>query len=297
MVTINDALVAQFAELIRGMPDVQPLDFYHAWDGAAHDIAMYPELNHPQAMNFFFLACLHDLWRSLKRALDTEPELFLPQRLANLTEQEMWQNLFVGDGAPMPFPDPAKRLELTRAFGEHCAMYLTTLGDFMELHEVHEQPRPLEHFLSVLKRIPGFNLDPLQKRQRLLAMALMNRPEKFLRAAAGEQLPPIVDYHLMRLALRLGLVEITDEKMAAKNRQRAWVGAAMEYSIRRNVHKALVRVLELSGVSPDKLDFALWSARKYCPEMEPTVCDQCRFTTICAKRVDLFQPVIRTTSY
>ncbi len=324
MVIINENMVAQFAELIRGMPEAKPLDFYHTFDGAAHDSAKYPELNHPRVLEFFLLAVLHDhgfwhgdrqgyvgpmyatingqrlkgsdaLWTSLKRALDDDPDLFSFGRLENVSEHTMWERLFVQDTGPLPFADPGTRWQVTRKFISQA----NKNGLLNRLRTINDSPQhgPLSDFCRLLKDYPCYGDDPLQKKTQLLAMVLMNRPERFLQPAAGEQLKPIVDYHLMRVVLRLGLVEFTDENAATKNRQRAWVSPSMEHSIRRNVHKALTRVLELSGATPDKLDFALWSARKYCPEMTPPDCNQCRFNGLCAKRTDLFQPVIRTTSY
>ncbi len=45
------------------------------------------------------------------------------------------------------------------------------------------------------------------------------------------------------------------------------------------------------------VDEKMWMGRKYCPEMTVPECEKCIFTSVCKKRVALFQPVTRTTAY
>ncbi len=321
MVRINEDAVRRFSETLRQMPDARSLDFYSTFDGRGHDVDRYPPLDHPQAVQFFFMVCLHQygfwygdrsgyrapmfatfggkkvkgsdaVWFALKRALDAAPELFR-DRLYGVSEHEMWERLFVDDDGPIRFPDPAERLELTRRY-----MLADPWGPAL-LAESRKHPLPLERFVVLMRQMPGFSatIDPFQKKSRMLAMALMNRPERFLIPGSNEiPLPPIVDYHLMRVSLRLGLVEL-DESERAPNQRREWVDDKVERGIRQMTHAALLEVQRLSGASPEKLDHALWSARTYCPEMTEPDCAKCTFTSFCAKRTELFQPVFRTTAY
>lgn len=323
MVTIDRQVLSSLANAVQAAPPAKPLDFYHTWDGQAHDSAMYPELNHPLAIEYFFVATVlnygfwhgHEhgyrapmlavldgqplkgsdaLWRVLKRALDKNPEQFLPEHLANLTEHQAWEQLLVTDNGPMPFPDPEQRLTLLRGYGQDCGQLSFSPSDFV--HGLPLHPKPLNAFMRQVVNLTGFNQDALAKKARLLAMILSQRPEKFLKPAAGEQLGPIVDYHLMRLALRLGLIQLNG-KAEEKNQQRQWVGKTSEQEIRRATFRALEEILELTGVSAEQLDVTLWNARRYCPETETPVCAKCQFNSFCHKKTGLFQPVYRTTAY
>lgn len=327
MARVNQEAVQRFAEALRQMPDIEPPDFYSVNDGKEHDTDRYPPLDHPQAVNFFFLACLHQygfwhgncrgyrapmfatfggkkvkgsdaVWFALKRALDRDHRLIHPGYLvANLDEHVMWEQLFVDDDGPIRFPDPARRLESTR---QYAAFVSGPAGAFPSILRMPQAILKMANgrireFLDMVMEIPGFG-DPLEKKARLLALTLVNRPERFLYCVYGETLPPIVDYHLMRVSLRLGLVEI-DATEDRANVLRLWVDGRTERGIRQATHEALVEVQRLSGVSSDKLDYAMWSARSYCPEVEKPDCAKCRFAGVCAQRVFLFQPVYRTTAY
>ena len=69
-------------------------------------------------------------------------------------------------------------------------------------------------------------------------MILSERPERWLRAAPAEQLPPIVDYHLQRMCLRLGLVDASDALLAAALSARKQLPAADEWAVRSAVYSA-----------------------------------------------------------
>jgi hypothetical protein len=324
---IDDAQVARFAAEVAKLPqDSKGLDFYHAYDGKSHDAEMYPELDHPKAIDYFFFVCLHQhgfwhgdrrgyrapmfatfdgkrvkgsdaLWRSLMRALRTAPDIFHPLCLASLKEDELTELLFVHDEGPLPLPDPATRLELSRTYGNWFMRNLRKNVTPASLVETaNRAAKPLSAFLSAIAQVPGFDKDPLQKKSRLLALTLMNRPEAFLKPAPGEQLGPIVDYHLMRVALRMGLVRLAGLQVE-RNADRKWCRPVVEQAIRQAVHDALAQVQALSGVSSATLDYAMWSARKFCPEMSEPECGKCAFRDACAMNKGLFQPVLRTTAY
>ena len=320
---IDTDRVAAFAAEVAKLPkDIKGLDFYHTFDGKAHDVEMYPALDHQQAIDFFFFACLHQygfwhgdatgyrapmfatfdgkrvkgsdaLWRSLKKALDRERRDFGLNMLVHAGEEHLFEILFIHDDGPLPLPGPMTRIEITRAYARWFLVEGVQPRELVKAAAFHE--KPLEAFLSSMRQVPGFTDDPFQKKARLLALALMNRPEAFLKPAEGERLGPIVDYHLMRVALRLGLVRLYPNA-ARRNAARLW-DPGTEMRVRAAVHEALVRAQELSGVSSAVLDYAMWSARKYCPEMTEPECGNCRFNEACAKRIELFQPVVRTTAY
>ena len=127
-------------------------------------------------------------------------------------------------------------------------------------------------------------------------MTLANRPEGFLSASDPHNWSPSGDYHVMRVALRLGIVNLAPD-MSEGNIARSWVNEVEEYGIRSQIYWAAQNLIFQTGKSMSFIDEKMWQARGYCPEMEAPDCSKCLFTSVCKKRVDLFQPIIRTTAY
>ena len=61
--------------------------------------------------------------------------------------------------------------------------------------------------------LEGFNYDPFEKKANLLRMILACRPERFV---DNHQYGPVVDYHVMRLLIRTGVIPF-QEAMQSKN--------------------------------------------------------------------------------
>ncbi|MFC1678122.1 hypothetical protein ACFLZ9_00115, partial [Patescibacteria group bacterium] len=62
MVKVNEVQVKKVAEVLKSLTKREVgLNFYGFQKGDKEIIAndMYPPLNHPQAINFFFFCCLH----------------------------------------------------------------------------------------------------------------------------------------------------------------------------------------------------------------------------------------------
>lgn len=323
---VNEEAVEKLAAYLKGLPpDRDFLNFYSFRNAQGEEIVasgMYPPLNHPSTVDFFFYVCSQQfgfwygncagyseplwgtlngkrikgsdlLWQLAKRALDNNPDFFKPTNLASLSPAGFVKFLS-DDNGPVPFPDWEQRYILTTGYGR----------SFLELPEVFQtsldilkQYPKLSEFISFLAlNLVGFN-DPFNKKATLLAMALANRPEHFLKIEPDSpQWRPIVDYHLMRSALRLGLVDLA-ERFADCVSSRSWVDAEIELAIRLAVYAAVDRVITLSGRPMAEVDKLMWLARKYCPEMEEPQCNSCRFEKICQQRIQLFQPVFRTTAY
>jgi hypothetical protein len=165
------------------------------------------------------------------------------------------------------------------------------------LSACREAPDPHRRFLELAGRIPGYEEDPLRKKLLLLAVILENRPERFLPAAPQDAGAPIIDYHLQRSALRTGLVTITDPELATWLAARRVVMPEQESAVRNATYEAMEGVLAQSGISAAALDYFFFSNRTRCPEMTEPDCPACPVQGICRRRVDLFQPVYRTTAY
>lgn len=317
MAHINDEQVRKVAEFVKTLED----------NGLEHNfygfLDMYPPLNHPEAINFFFFVCLHQygfwygdksgylkpligringkdckgsdlLWKATMRALNNNETVFRPEHLAAIEPTELFFNIFSDDKGPIPFPDLKERFKITRQYGRWFQKQ--NLTPSMIVSKANSAEKQLKCFREQLRLVDGYNEDFLEKKNLLLAMVLGSRPERFLDVGDFRNWQPITDYHLMRVALRLGLVDL-DKDEIEENRSRSWVNSKTEKQIRAEIHKAIQKVINQSWHSMAFIDEKMWNARRYCPEMSKPDCAKCIFTEVCKKRIELFQPVFRTTAY
>lgn len=326
MAKINFQQLKKVSALVKKLPDDgQVLNFYSFGSGENEFIAtdMYPTKGHSEAINFFFFICLHQfgfwygddsgyvkpliglmggktskgsdlLWRASLKALNSDIGVFQPKRLSTIEPEELLAKVFTDDNGPIPFPDIEERFKITRMYGRWFVENKTTPSDI--IRKAREQAEPLKYFLAVVRQINGFNEDLLEKKNLLLSMTMANRPERFLFIKDAHNWSPITDYHLMRTALRLGLVDLSESENEV-NRSRRWVTSKSEKTIRSTVHSAIEQMIHESGRTMSFVDEKMWSARKYCPEMTDPNCQKCIFKDVCKKRTELFQPVFRTTAY
>ena len=326
MAHINESQVERVAQAMRDLLDAgRGLNFYSFHVGGKEIIAddMYPRINHPAAIDFFFFVCLHQygfwegdergyvrpltgvlggntakgselIWKSAMLALRRNPDIFSPSRLAEIDSFTRFSEIFHDDHGPIPFADPDTRVTITQRYATWFLWQNISPSKFVK--EANEEDEPLRRFRAWLWEVAGYDKDPLEKKNLLLAMALAERPERFLWVTDPYNWSPIIDYHLMRLSLRLGIVELSADQVE-QNKSRAWVDANSECDIREAVYTAVESIINKSGRSMSFIDQTMWMARKYCPEMSVPNCGDCIFNTVCAHRIELFQPVFRTTAY
>lgn len=324
-VTLNENRIRKIAEVIRNLPDAKGLNFYSfdTPNGTVIADDMYPSRNNSHAIDFFFFAVLHQhgfwfgnhngykqpilgtlerkkgikgsdlLWKVLKRALDKDPDIMSVERLASITPKE-FACLFSDDDGPIPFPDWKRRYMLTHKYAEYLLHNKLTPTKIVQRADASK--RSLSKFKTLMRRVPGFK-DPFKKKTYLLAMIMAERPERFLTITDPESWEPIVDYHLMRLALRTGMVNVEDWKIRDHLSGRLWVSSITEALIRRATFDAVKMVMELSEKPMAFVDHAFWSGRKFCPEMTEPNCVECIFRDACGQHTELFQPVYRTLNY
>ncbi len=282
-----------------------------------------PTDGHPGALNFYFALTLQEFgfWdenngryqrpmvadidgKTLKgsdfllsafyNVLGSDPGFFHIDRQANLSKEELGSAL-QDDHGICPVPALDLHLSEARAYGRDMLELGVTPNEILK--QANESKKPLDEFLRFLWQIGGYKDDPLQKKSVLLAYILVNRPERFLRPANGETLPPCIDYHLMRSALRTGIVSVADPGLRQQLIDRRRMSHADEYAIRSSVYEAIRMIADCSGVDMVSVDQFFFQMRRGCPEMSEPECERCILKTVCARNTHLFQPVIRTTYY
>ena len=313
-VNINAGQVRKVADKIVTLAEVSPFSF------------VSPELppsGHPQTLDYFFAATLQQfgfwsqgdgryhqpmiasidmaqrkgsdyLWQAFNRRLWQDSDFCSPERQANFSREEMLQ-LFRADDGVDPMAAVDLHLQQAQQYGRDMLALQLTPQDV--LHKALTAPRPLATFLDLLDQIGGYKEDPLRKKSNLLAVILNQRPENFLPFGGDEQVAPVIDYHLMRSCLRIGLIDVIDEQLISKLINRQVVSGAEEWAVRFAAYRAIEQIVALSGRSTGAVDWFFFGARQRCPEMSEPQCHLCAVDPICAHSKMLFQPVLRTSFY
>ncbi len=313
-VEISTSRIEQVGRVLDSLPEASAFDF------TGDD---YPPVDHPAALDFFFAATLQQfgfwstkdgtydqpmvadldgrrlkgsdfLWAAYRRWLDEDPEGLAPRSQAQLTP-EVFDHRLRDDRGTNPLPAASLHCEQAIAYGSD----LTALGSTPSkiVQNAMRSDRPLRTFLTSLDHVSGYKEDPLRKKAALLAAILYARPERYLVWDSNEEIPPIIDYHLQRSCLRIGLIEVSDTDLMSKLENRQTVSPIEESQVREAAFRALVRMRAQTAKSMAALDWFFFQNRQRCPEMTEPDCSQCPIDPVCSRRKELFQPVIRTTFY
>jgi len=313
-VQVNDGQVRKVTEKISTLSELSPFPFVSP---------ELPPVGHPKALDYFFAATLQQfsfwseqnnryyqpliakiggveqkgsdyLWDAFRRRVEQDADFCSPERQANLSRDELLE-VFRADNGDDPMPALDLHLEQAHHYGrDMLALQLTPQA---VLQESLASAQPLQTFLVLVDKIGGYKEDPLRKKSLLLALILNDRPENFLPLRDDEQVAPPIDYHLMRSCLRVGLIDVIDEELKIKLRNRQIVLPAEEWAVRYPAYRAIEQVVALSGKSLGAVNQYFFSARKRCPEMSEPECRFCQLDPVCAHRKELFQPVLRTSLY
>jgi hypothetical protein len=235
------------------------------------------------------------LWAAMTRRLEEDAEFCSPERQADLSREELLA-VFRADNGEDPMPALDLHLEEARRYGRDMLALQLTPQAVVDRALASEEP--LQTFLVTLDQVGGYKEDPLRKKSTLLAMGLNNRPETFLPLRDDERLAPIMDYHIMRSCMRIGLIDVVDGELRTKLTNRQVVSPAEEWAVRYPAYLAYDQLVAQTGRTPSSVNgFIFGNARKLCPEMTEPECESCKLDAVCAHRKAFFQPVLRTTFY
>ena len=294
---------------------------------AAFDFAGSPHLppGHPMALQMLFVATLHQfgfwtsepssgwtgpmiapldgkaykgsdfIWAAFSRAALADPTLLSLDRMA--CESDLFRRICEADDGTCPVPDLETHEMLHQAHA--VTMQREWPGGYAALVEhANQTSRPIETLLQALKTVPGYNADALAKKANLLAVILAARPERFLKPKDPDSIAPIVDYHMMRLCLRTGLVRIHDPELERRLIARMWVDTTEELEIRQATGRAILSLVESTGCTVADIDGLFFRlGRTVCLETSAPRCDNCPLSGACARHTTHFQPIIRTQAY
>ncbi len=203
--------------------------------------------------------------------------------------------LFRADDGTIPLPVLATHHALARGYGRD--MWELGLEPWALVEAAQRADDPARVLLAALDKITGYREDPLRKKSMLLVLALGQRPERFIDLSRASCLTPVVDYHIMRSALRTGLVEVGDEALREALVGRRMLDPRDESAVRLAAFDALEQIESVSGRDVGAIDAFFFGARRRCPELEEPDCAACPLDPVCKHDTTMFQPVLRTTAY
>ena len=210
----------------------------------------------------------------LKKFIE-DPGFFEAKRLAKVTPRDVveWLSVKTDIRVVRP-PDPEVRAELLRDLGVKLMELFN--GDPYSI--VVESRGYLKSgggggFINVLKVFKAYQ-DPVEKKAYLLAKFLERRGVLQVVDQYNKEVP--VDNHLVRIAVRTGIVEVDDETLEA-------IATRLEFDedrdamLRLATRMAYKEVARYGGVDPFILDDILWSfGRRCCTRDNPTCRSSCR---------------------
>ncbi|MEM0365695.1 MAG: hypothetical protein QXR02_02130 [Acidilobaceae archaeon] len=213
------------------------------------------------------------LYRLGSMRLNDDPGFFEAERLAKVTTRDIIDWLTLNGKLNVKPPDPDIRAELLRDIG----LKLYKLFDGDPYNIIIESRGRLRDstggFLNIIKVFKAYQ-DPVEKKALLLAKFLERRRVLEITDQYNKEVP--VDNHLVRIALRTGIVEVDDETIEA-------IAAGVEFEEERDIilrfttRRAYKEVSIASVLDPFILDDILWSfGRRCCTRDKPTCRDSCR---------------------
>jgi hypothetical protein len=233
------------------------------------------------------------MWRALRR---TVAEGTLPvldaDFLADLSMAEL-DRIFASDDGHNPLAVAAdERLANLRDLGQ--TLTRSWHGRFSEV--VASSDGSLVAFARASRTFRAFD-DPVQK------LTMVNA---ILHSGSGvhrfdDQPLPAIDYHLLKHALRQGLVRVRGE-LHRKLTAGVVLSGEEGIALRAVALDAFVELADLAGISGEVLDNAFWLNRANCADREP-VCldpataDRCPFLGACRRATGYGLPLELTRYY
>jgi hypothetical protein len=226
------------------------------------------------------------MWRRMRVALDQGELPLEADALARVSEDDL-RRVFVDDDGRMPLqPALSDRVENLRDLGRRLGEEWN--GQFHNV--VVAANGSLQAFAELSATFRAFD-DPVRKLTMVNAIML---------AGSGlvefDQDPfPGIDYHLIKQALRQGLV-VPDRALARKLAQAEFLDESESLELRMATLDALVQVANLAQISTAVLDNLYWTNKRICSEREPS-CAICPFGDQCLKRTEFALPMELTRYY
>jgi hypothetical protein len=213
-----------------------------------------------------------------RRQARRDPDFFTAARLASLAVAE-YQSLYAPDHDPAHslINRAEERVRILRDLAQ--GLRRDYAGSTLALLSACDHRLHSPDGAGLLDRLAAFEgyADPHFKKAFVFLKALESLD--LWQARDRENLFIPVDYHLIRMALRTGLVAVTDAHLAEQLRTQAPAGQADDWEIREVVKRAYKALEEDTGINVFLLDEIFWTiGRSCCHYARPPRCASCDFT-------------------
>jgi len=211
------------------------------------------------------------LWHLSVRRFNQNPNFFHPTRMAKITAQEVREWLTVTQPKPVTIRNPAERAALLRDSG--TLLMNKYQGSVLNLlQKAHNRVSPNSRrkggLLTLLSEFQAYE-DPANKKSFLLLKFLLRR-----RLWAHDDVDSLripVDNHLTRIALRTGIVTVS-QKLANLLRSHTTISLKTDISLRTTIGDAYQQVGIASERSVFELDDFFWHFGRECCVFDAPVC-------------------------
>ena len=198
--------------------------------------------------------------------LRRDPEFFTAERLASINRDELLKWLSIGKVKP---PDIDVRVKLLRDIGvKLLKLYNGSAYAIVEESRGYLRRGVGEGLIDLLKVFSAYQ-DPVEKKAFLLAKFLERRMVVRFNDPYNKEVP--VDNHLVRIALRLGMVSV-DGNTIERIRLKIDFDWREDVALRLAVRQAYKLLAAYSGLDPFILDDFLWLFGRRCCLTENPVC-------------------------
>lgn len=226
------------------------------------------------------------LWRRLRVGVSGSEFSLDAEWLSTLSEAALERAFRDDDGACPLSPGLAERAENLRNLG--ARLLARWRGEFVNV--VDAARGSLSGFAEMSATFRAFD-DPVRKLTMVNAIMLAGSGL----AHFDEEPLPGIDYHLVKQAIRQGLV-VPSGRLQDKLRDRRFLTPVESLVLRQSTLTALLQVAEASEISTAVIDNIYWGNGRVCDEREPA-CPQCPFQEACQQRVDFGLPLELTRYY
>jgi hypothetical protein len=217
-----------------------------------------------------------DLFFALaRRRAEMEPDFFTSSRLAGITAEEL-AAVFSLDGSPgnTLLPRCQERAEILRDGAARLSSgYRGSARELLDASQGRLHRRHGKGLLDTLADFRGYR-DPHFKKAFVLLKFLSAQGQYTIRDKDHLYIP--VDYHLLRVALRSGMVEVCESGLERKLKERQEASPGEEDEVRKAVKLAYKEVEKASDLDVFRLDEIFWTlGRSCCHYSRPPRCSQC----------------------
>jgi hypothetical protein len=231
------------------------------------------------------------LWRRLRVGVSRGEFRLDADWLSALTDGALERAFRDDDGSCPLSPGLAERAENLRDLG--ARLLAKWRGEFVNVVEATEGS--LSRFAQISATFRAFD-DPVRKLTMVNAIMLAGSG---LAQFDKEPLPGI-DYHLVKQAVRQGLV-VPSGRLRKKLREGRFLTAEESLALRRATLTALLQVAHASEISTAVIDNIYWGNGRICDERRPA-CQvvgppECPFQEACPQHVEFGLPLEFTRYY